>query len=120
MTAMVSTNSMEATMTEADFQRKITDLCDWLGLKWHHETDSRKSKKGFPDLVIAGEGGVIFAELKSKRGKLTDSQGEWLGTLLAAGATAYVWYPQDWPSIYERLHRLAGRRATVLSLNSRR
>lgn len=116
---MVSMNSMEETMTEADFQRKITDLCDWLGLKWHHETDSRKSKKGFPDLVIVGEK-VIFAELKSKRGKVTDSQAEWLSTIQMAGGTAYVWYPHDWPAIYELLHRLAGRRATVLSLNSRR
>ena len=111
--------SMETTMTEAEFQRKITDLCDWLGLKWHHETDSRKSKQGFPDLVIVGTE-VIFAELKSKRGKVTDAQAEWISSIQNAKGTAYVWKPDDWPTIYELLHRLAGRRATVLSMNSRR
>lgn len=111
--------SMETTMTEAQFQRKITDLCDWLGLRWHHETDSRKSKKGFPDLVIVGEH-VIFAELKSKRGKVTDAQAGWISDLRNAGAQVYLWYPHDWPAIHELLMRLAGRKATVLSLNPRR
>lgn len=52
-------------MNEADFQRRVTDYCDHLGLKWHHETDSRRSKAGFPDLVIVGPGGVVFLELKA-------------------------------------------------------
>ena len=42
-------------MTEGDLQQRITDLCDWLHLKWHHETDSRRTRKGWPDLVIDGK-----------------------------------------------------------------
>lgn len=96
-------------MSEAQWQRRITDLCDLLGLTWHHETDSRKSKEGFPDLVIVGKG-VIFAELKTMRGKMTAKQEEWNAALLAAGAEAVIWRPDDWDVVVDRLARLAGRR----------
>jgi hypothetical protein len=97
-------------MTEAELQRKITDLCDWLRLKWHHETDSRKSKRGFPDLVIAGPGGVVFAELKGPKGKLSKEQAEWLAMLLLGGTKAYCWFPEDWPEVEATLYALAGRK----------
>jgi hypothetical protein len=100
-------------VTEAQWQQRITDLCDVLGLKWHHETDSRRSKKGFPDLVIVGLG-VIFAELKTERGKVTADQQEWLDRLRDAGVEHYVWRPSDWDFVLARLTRLAGKRlATV-------
>jgi hypothetical protein len=86
-------------MTEAQFQQRITDYCDWRRLKWHHETDSRKSKKGFPDLVIAGPGKIIFAELKSAKGRVTREQQEWIEAVRWAGITAYVWRPDDWPEV---------------------
>jgi hypothetical protein len=94
---------------EIDFQTKITDLCDLLGLKWHHETDSRKSKRGFPDLVIAGNE-VIFAELKRETGKVTTDQQQWYDRLRAAGANVFVWRPSDWAEVEAVLLRLAGRR----------
>lgn len=93
-------------MTEAQFQQRITDYCDWLHLKWHHETDSRKSKKGFPDLVIAGPGGVVFAELKSAKGRVSKAQGEWIGVLDAAGARVRVWRPDDWHEVQRTLDSL--------------
>lgn len=96
-------------MTEEQFQKKVTDLCDWLRIAWHHETDSRRSKAGFPDLVMAGPGGVLFAELKTDRGRVSPEQNEWLNRLTAAGATAVVWRPRDWDAIVPILHRIAGR-----------
>jgi hypothetical protein len=94
-------------MSEADWQLRLTDLCDHLGLKWHHETDSRRSKEGFPDLVICGPGGVLFTELKRQSGKVTRAQDEWLNALSLAGALAVVWRPSDWPDAYYTLYRLA-------------
>jgi len=96
-------------VTEAEFQRRITDFCDWLGLKWHHETDSRRSRKGFPDLVIAGPGGAIFAELKSEKGRVSKEQQEWLDALAGAGAEFYLWRPSDWPAVEKVLKYLAQR-----------
>lgn len=95
-------------ITEAQFQQQITDLCDWLGLRWHHETDSRKSKKGFPDLVICGQR-LIFVELKSEKGRVTKAQQEWLDDLRAAGIEAYVWRPSDLQMATGVLQQLSGR-----------
>lgn len=94
-------------MTEAEFQKRITDLCDWLKLKWHHETDSRRSKAGFPDLVIVGPGGLLFAELKTQRGRVSKEQQAWLSALLDVGVRAYVWRPSDWPRIVQELKEIA-------------
>jgi len=97
-------------ISEAAFQTRITELCAWLRLKWHHETDSRKTRKGWPDLVIAGPHGVVFSELKkNERERPSPEQEEWLNTLHAAGARVYVWRPADWPEINRVLHELAGR-----------
>jgi len=51
---------------------------------------------GFPDLVLAHpKRGVIFAELKSRVGKLSEAQERWIMTIRAAGGEAYVWRPAD-------------------------
>jgi len=43
--------------------------------------------------------GIIFAELKTAVGRLTDQQTRWIATLKSAGAEAYVWRPADLPEI---------------------
>jgi hypothetical protein len=96
-------------VNEAQWQRRITDLCDVLGLKWHHETDSRRSKSGYPDLSICGHG-FLFAELKTERGKVSPEQQDWIDRLRHAGVEVYVWRPSDWDFVRDRLVRLAGKR----------
>lgn len=100
-------------MTEAEYQDLITQLCDVLGLLYHHETDSRKSPKGFPDLCIVGaEGqGVLFLELKGDRkgAKASPDQVKWIDRLQKSGVRAYVVYPKDWEIVQDLLFRLAGR-----------
>jgi hypothetical protein len=96
-------------LSEEDFQQQITDYCDLLGLKWHHETDSRRTRAGWLDLVIAGNR-VIFAELKSDKGKITTEQQQWIDRLAMAGAEVYVWRPADWPDVQRILNGLGGRR----------
>lgn len=105
-------------LTEEQFQRQVTDLCDLLGLKWHHETDSRRSKAGFPDLVIAGPYGVVFAELKTEKGRVSKGQQEWIDALDASQQSVYVWRPSQLPQISTLLHLLAGRRSPSTSRGS--
>lgn len=105
-------------MNEAEWQERVTDLCDHLRLKWHHETDSRWSKSGFPDLVICGPGGIIFAELKTdeKRSKVSPSQKQWLDVLEDAptrGVHVRVWRPRHWAQVERELRLLA---ATPISV----
>lgn len=62
---------------------------------------------GFPDLVLVhrAKERVIFAELKSQRGKLAPEQVEWREALLAAGVEYYCWRPADIAEIEYQLKR---------------
>ena len=60
---------------------------------------------GFPDLVLCHPRGfgLIFAELKADKGRLSDSQQIWLQALNEAGAEHHVWRPKDIEAISTRL-----------------
>lgn len=63
----------------------------------------RSDGKGFPDLVLAHRTrGVIFAELKTEKGKLSTDQVEWAGALLPH-VEHYVWRPHQLDLIASRL-----------------
>lgn len=74
---------MAKAMTEQQLQDAITGMCDHLKIRWHHEVDSRKSKSGFPDLVLAGRR-VVFWELKTATGRVTPEQNAWLTAVVRA------------------------------------
>jgi hypothetical protein len=82
-------------MTEADLLRAVTDLARWLGLRYFHDNDSRRNRRGFPDVVAAGVGGVIFRELKTATGRLRPEQMDWISILQLGGADVAVWRPVD-------------------------
>jgi hypothetical protein len=84
--------------SERDFQRAVIDLIRWLGLHYFHDNDSRRNRAGFPDLVVAGQGGFIFRELKSETGRLRPEQLDWLSRLTQGGADAAIWRPSDMAS----------------------
>jgi hypothetical protein len=61
---------------------------------------------GYPDLTLAHKTrGVIFAELKSDIGRLSEKQELWLSTLNDAGMEHHVWRPKDIQAISDRLAR---------------
>lgn len=98
MTRVARGNAALAAVTkaisEAELQRSITDMADLYRVKWHHEVDSRKSKAGFPDLVLCGSRLEMW-ELKKQDGTVTPDQREWLEALMRAGTTARVVRPSD-------------------------
>ena len=63
------------------------------------------SSPGFPDMVLAGHGRLILAELKRDKGYLSPSQGDWAIELVLAPCEYYCWRPQDWSDIENRLRR---------------
>jgi VRR-NUC domain len=69
----------------------------------YHTRRSTGSVAGFPDLTLWRER-VVFAELKTERGRVTRDQWAVLDGLRAAGAEVYVWRPSDRPEI-ERILR---------------
>jgi len=88
--------------TEKQFQSAVVQLAKANGFMVYHTHDSRKSEPGFPDLVLCRNGRIIFAELKSESGKLTDAQIKWrdmLSTACGKNVQVATWWPKDWPEI---------------------
>jgi hypothetical protein len=105
---------------ENDLQSSILDFIAYLpGVLVYHALPGRVGEdgrwvtpmagdKGFLDLVIAGPGGLLFRELKTKQGRVSKDQRRWLDTLQASGHDADVWRPADWPGrIIKEIKRIA-------------
>lgn len=106
-------------MTEAELLRAIRLLAADYHLHVFHCRDSRGSSgAGFPDLVIAGRRGVIFAELKSFSGSLTPDQRRWGSILREAGQQWIVWRPAELDNglIARALESISTHRQTSLIL----
>lgn len=86
---------MAKAMTEDQLMESITQMLDVYRIPWHHETDSRKSKRGFPDLVIFGRR-IAFWELKTQTGRVTPEQNAILSWIVRAeNGSARVVRPMD-------------------------
>lgn len=72
--------------------------------KFYHTRKSQRSDPGWPDVVLARPGRVIFAELKMPKNYPTVEQKEWLEAL-SAGKEVYLWYPRQWQEIMEVLEK---------------
>jgi hypothetical protein len=99
-------------MTEADFQRTVTDTLRLFGWRWTHFRPARTDRgwrtplsgdAGFPDVVAVRGDRVLWAELKAEKGRLSDEQAKWLAALGMAGQSVHCWRPSDWPTIEELL-----------------
>jgi hypothetical protein len=84
-------------MTEAALQQAVIDLARWCGYLHWHDNDSRRNLRGFPDLVLIHRtnGRLIFAELKSEKGRIRPEQQVWLETL-GIHHESYLWRPRHW------------------------
>ena len=108
---------IDSITTEAEFQKQVIELaesCGWLVAHFH---DSRKQAgdklvgdkqaAGFPDLVLAQNGYVIFAELKAEGKYLTRKQKVWREALIFDTPngfyTWHLWRPSDWDAITDIL-----------------
>lgn len=90
--------------TENQFQEGVIKFARLSGWLVYHPFDSRRSVSGFPDLTMVRER-LVFAELKTAKGKASESQELWLAQLRLAGCEAHLWRPIDWPVIIETLRR---------------
>ena len=92
-------------LTESELQQKIIDRATALGWLVYHTYDSRRSSAGFPDLVLARKGRVLFVEVKSEKGRLTKDQAKWLRELGISSQSheVDVWRPSDMAGIEKAL-----------------
>ncbi len=103
---MMKASELTLRLTEAELQQKITDRAELLGWMVYHTYDSRRSAAGFPDLVLARAGRVLFVEVKAEKGRLSVTQAKWLSELGIGKPSiqseynhrsheVYVWRPSD-------------------------
>ena len=104
--------------TEAEFQQAVIDLAMMTGWLIVHFPDSRRllGHKGSPDLYMVRDGYLIFAELKTAKGKMSQVQWDWGWAIDAVARRAgigydksihgftlpvryFVWRPSDWDDI---------------------
>ena len=108
-------------MTEKELQAAVIELAQTFGWKVAHFRPAMNARgdwrtpvaadgKGFPDLVMVSSTTVAFVELKSKKGRLSTEQKEWLEALTKVKAgnpdadfitylerlDVGVWRPEDW------------------------
>ena len=104
---------MLAAVREQDFQDALIARAKTQGwLVFHARRSSMDGRwathlqghPGFPDLVLARRGRLLFLELKTMRGRTTDGQRRWLAELAQVpGVEARVVCPSDWPVIDQLL-----------------
>lgn len=92
-----------AGISEAAFQQQVEDVATRYGWLIYHTHDSRRSRAGFPDLVMVKGSRVVYAELKKAGNYPTAEQRTWLKALHLAGQEVTVWWPKDLPSIIQTL-----------------
>ena len=102
-------------VNEKALQQQVVDLArmrGWLVAHFRPALDQHgrwrtplQGDTGFPDLVLVRSPRVIFAELKSDRGRATPAQREWLDRLSQCDIAPEtgVWRPRDFDELAERL-----------------
>lgn len=101
--------------TEGEFQTAVIALAHLRGWKVAHFRPARTERgwrtpmegdAGFPDLVLARKGSVIFAELKAHGKNPSADQADWLAALQGDnGVEVYVWRPEDMDQVQMILGR---------------
>jgi hypothetical protein len=92
-----------APMSERVLAQNIVDEAQRWGWRVYRAWLSIHNPKGWPDLVLCRPPDVLFVELKSATGKVTEEQGQWIRALQACGLYATVWRPGHLEEAYSLL-----------------
>jgi hypothetical protein len=82
-------------LEDSELLPQVQQLCKQLRVLVYHTHRSDLSEPGFPDIVAAGNGGLLFRELKTEKGAVSEAQQLWLGQLEVLGYDVGVWRPSD-------------------------
>jgi len=92
-------------VTENELLAAVRQVAWHTGWLTYHTFRSDRSEPGFPDLCMVRDGRVVFAELKSEKGRVTRAQQMWLDALEGTGVEVFVWRPSDLDGIARVLSR---------------
>lgn len=100
-----------AALSETAWTGRVIDIARLHGWRVAHFRPAQTGKGwrtpmsgdvGVPDLILARDGDVLLAELKTDRGRLRPEQEAWLDEL---GVHGCVWRPRDHDAVLARLAR---------------
>ena len=101
-------------ITEADFQKQITDLAELYHWQYLHLRPAQTAKGwrtpvqgslgvGWPDLILVRGDRLMAVELKAEGKSPTVEQYDVLGVLNRAGVEIHIWHPADFDEIQAEL-----------------
>ena len=100
-------NPIMARLKEREYQAMIVDRAHARGWLVHHDRGDYRNciagDPGFPDLVLARDGVVLFFEVKTEKGKTTPAQDRWAKELLGRGQMVSTVRPSDWEVVCQLL-----------------
>lgn len=104
-------------ITEKAWSAQFKELFKMLGWEGYHPFLSIHSERGWPDwsLVNAAQGRLVFVELKTEIGKVTDKQRHWHELLRSVGCEVYVWRPSDFDTAARILSRSTTAQDSILT-----
>ena len=92
---------MKNTYSEKDFQQEVRQIARLYGWADYCAYNSRHSPAGWPDLTLLRPPHLIFAELKTDRGRLQPPQKRTIDLLQQCQhIQTFVWRPDDYPQIH--------------------
>lgn len=109
MSAAEWAQSQREGLSEKEFQAQVLSLARIGRWRVYHTFDSRRSEPGFPDLVLVRGERMIFAELKTEKGRVSAAQKGWLTALGVVAdwpgspLEVELWRPSDWDDIVRTL-----------------
>lgn len=109
MTTQAWDTHVARTMPEKTLQERVRQMAALFGWRYYHTHRSQHSPAGFPDVVAIRGHRLLFAELKTERGRLSEPQQRWLDDLQALAEVVlifqsapgsspievYTWRPSD-------------------------
>jgi len=100
----LTTQTIDSTITEKAFRQQVISLAKICGWKHYFTWTSIHSPRGMPDLVLCRPPRLIFAELKTMKGQLSEYQIEWMDLLSdTPHSEVYLWRPDSWETIQQVL-----------------
>jgi len=106
-------------ISEQAFMAQVKAIAFTYGWLAQHSTATQTAKgrwltsgsPGYPDLCLAHpQKGLVFAELKSETGRVSENQITWMQAL-DPWVECYIWRPRDLPEIHARLAQNIDRRS---------
>ncbi len=85
---------------EKEWQKRVEGALRQYGWLVYHTLRSKGSTPGYPDICAVKGERLLYAELKTEKGKLSAAQNEWMDALARVPcAETYIWRPSQFEEV---------------------